>query len=301
MSYKAKIQGQGDVKVKHRKRSILFFLVVFIMFFAAPSRLHAVDYVFFLSGNYAGGMDVKNTNWSQEKDYWYLVINDSGSINAGNASSFGGTQVGAQLFFTPKIGISLSANFYFEKAEFDLDSSYTYYYKTRWEWENSEDMDWSGAGNMKVTPINLNIVFAAPLFSQMSLNISAGGTYFITKVNMNTNIGYGHAEITEYDWGALIFWDWYILEVENNHSKNFFGGNVGLDLEYKVSPRVGLFIGFQYLFAPKQTFDWELVRMPEYESGSEDEPLVGDPKIANISTEVDFSHYTAGIGIKIHI
>jgi hypothetical protein len=288
--------------MKQNKRITLLFLIVSVLFFAAPNILHAVDYVFFLSGNYAGGLDIGDANYSQEKDYDIIIINDSGSIASGRVSSFAGSQIGAQLFFTPNIGISLSANFYFQKAEFDLNSSYTYHYVTSWGWDRSEDAEWTGAGDMKVTPINLNVVFTAPLFSKMNLNITAGGTYFITKLNMNTNIGYGNAEVILFDWGGIVSWDWYILEVENNHSKNFFGGNIGLDLEYKINPKIGLFIGFQYLFAPEQTFDWELVHKSEYESGTEeDSPLIGDPDITSISTEVNFSHYTAGIGIKLHL
>jgi hypothetical protein len=287
--------------MKQNKKITLLFLIVSVLLFIAPNILHAVDYVFFLSGNYAGGLEVGDTNYSQEKDYGFIIINDSGSITSGSVSSFAGSQIGAQLFFTPNIGISLSANFYFKKAEFDLNSSYTYHYVTSWGWEDSESAAWTGAGDMKVTPINLNIVFTYPLFSKMNINITAGGTYFITKLNMNTNIGYGNVEIQEFEYWTLISWDWYILELENNHSKNFFGGNIGLDLEYKVSPRIGLFIGFQYLLAPKQTFDWELVRMSEYESGTEDAPMIGDPNIGTISTEVNYSHYTAGIGIKVHI
>jgi hypothetical protein len=287
--------------MKHRKKIAISFLVAMTMLFIAPNSLFAVDYVFFLSGNYAGGLEVGDTNWSQEKDYGYLIIDDSGSIASGSVSSIAGGQLGAQLFFTPNIGISLSANFYFEKAEFDLDSSYTYSYITSWGWENSIDADWTGAGDMKVTPINLNIVFSYPLFKNMNINITTGSTYYITKLNMNTNIGYGKAVIQNFEGWTLIFWDWYILELENKRSKNFFGGNFGLDLEFKVSPHIGLFIGFQYLLAPKQTFNWDLVRKSEYESGSEDEPMIGDPNITIISTEVNFSHYTAGIGIKVHI
>jgi hypothetical protein len=276
--------------------------MMLILIFSAPDMLHAVDYVFFLSGNYAGGLDVKNTNWTQRKDYGLLVIYDNGFINSSSVSSSGGSQVGAQFFFTPNIGISLSANFYFKKAQFDLESFYTYHYVTRWGWDNSANADWTGAGDMKVTPINLSIVCTFPLFKNMNINFTAGGTYFITKINMNTNIGYGRAKIILYDWGGLIYWDWFILEVESNHKRNFFGGNVGLDFEYKISRRIGLFMGFQYLLAPVQTFDWKLVRQSEYKSGSGDEYVeMDDPKIGIISTDVNFSHYTAGIGIKVHL
>lgn len=117
---------------------------------------------------------------------------------------------------------------------------------------------------------------------------------------MNTNIGYGELIITDYGNGQLIYLDWFKLELENNQSKNFFGGNFGLDFEYKVSPQLGLFIGFQYLFAPKKTFNWALISKSEYESGTEDEPLIGDPNIGTISTKVTFSHSTTGVGIKVH-
>jgi hypothetical protein len=277
------------------KRSFVsLFLVLLVMLFAAPNILHSMDFVFFLSGNYAGGMEVGDSTYSRVKKYYtWTAVDDSGSITSSSVSSFAGGQVGAQLFFTPNIGISLSANFCLKKPEFDLNSSYTY--------RDSENTTWTGTGDMQVTPINLNVVFTAPLFSQMNLNITAGGTYFITKLNMNTNIGYGELFVIDYgDW-QLVYIDWYVLELENNHSKNFFGGNIGLDLEYKLSPQIGLFIGFQYLFAPKQTFDWALVQKSEYESGSGDEPMIGDPDIGTISSEVNFSHYTAGIGIKVHI
>jgi len=223
-----------------KKPFLLFSLVLFILILLTPCNLKGAEFVFFLSGNYAGGLDVGDTNYSMEKDNGYLVINDSGSITSGSVSSFAGSQVGAQLFFTPHIGISLSSNIYFKKAEFDLDSSYTYHWEAIWGWENTENAAWTGTGDMQVTPINLNLVFSYPLFSKMNINITAGGTYFVTKLNMNTNIGYGNAVIQEFEGWTLMSWDWYILELENKQSKNFLGGNFGLDFEYKVSPSLSL-------------------------------------------------------------
>jgi len=285
-----------------KKRFSLSFLIVLLgLFFAAPDSMTATDLVFFISGNYTGGLEVGDTNYYREKDYGPIIIDDSGAITSGSVSSFGGTQAGAQYFFTPNIGISLSANFYFKKAEFGLDSSYTNHYVTVWEWENSEDAAWTSTGDIKITPINLDVVFAYQLFSKMNINITAGATYFISRLNMDTKIGYGHAEVIMFDWGGSVSWDWYILELENNHNKNFFGGNAGVDFEYKVSPQIGLFIGFQYLIAPKQTYDWTLVPKSEYPSGTDDTGYIGSPDIGTISTEVNFSHYTAGIGIKVHL
>jgi len=172
--------------MKQNEKIILLFLMVLVLLFMAPNILNAVDYVFFLSGNYAGGLDVKNTNWSQKKDYGFLIIYDNGSITSGSVSSLAGSQIGAQVFFTPNIGISLSANFYFKKAEFDLDSIYKYHYVTQWGWDNSEDAGWTGAGNMKVTPINLNLVYSYLLFKNMNINIPAGRAFLRNSLRLGT-------------------------------------------------------------------------------------------------------------------
>ena len=85
------------------------------------------------------------------------------------------------------------------------------------------------------------------------------------------------------------------------------GGNAGIDLEYKLTNRIGLFAGFQYFFAEEREYLWEIdvasVPIGEINDIPMDElnnymNALNDLEVFNV---VKYSFYKAFFGIKIYL
>jgi len=280
------------------------------------------DFVLFLSGNYNGGLKIADTSHSRRFDQLAAVtIVDTGRIASNIGSSFGGS-LGIMKFFTRNFGLSVSFH-YMPNTQVDVSTNYKFSWNFNTVDNNSgyeSNTAWTNTGEISAVPINFNIIYAINLGKKTLLNINGGLSMILSKLNLYSNMGYGvgfsqEAEdkywsfdglIYEYSYKTVAVVDWYKLDLKNEQNKTIWGGNIGVDIEQKISNRIGIFIGFQYLYAPKKTYTWQLEPKSHY-SGEFDilyRDIAPDnsnlPAVGNITTEVKFSYFTLVGGLKFH-
>jgi hypothetical protein len=174
------------------------------------------------------------------------------SAQAKNASTLGGSLA---YFFTPNIGLQLSGATF--SPEVTTSGNFTFRYTFAGALEVQENHAWTGGGRLNTIPLSLDIVGKVGL-GPVELYASAGATLFRNSFEADNFVG----------WGASFEFVWYVwvdqyvdafqipVRVEKT-SWTAFGGNLGLGLNVKVIPALGLFLDGRYFFCPVKELSWK--------------------------------------------
>jgi len=174
------------------------------------------------------------------------------SAQAKNAFAMGGS---AAYFFTPNIGLQLSAGYF--NPQVATSGNFTFRYTFAGASEVQEDHTWTGGGTLNTVPLSLDVVGKVGL-GPVELYASAGATLFRNSFEADNFVGWGAS--FEFVWYAPV--DQYVdafqipVRIENT-SWTAFGGNFGLGVNVKVIPALGLFLDGRYYFCPAKEMSWQ--------------------------------------------
>jgi opacity protein-like surface antigen len=133
-------------------------------------------------------------------------------------------------------------------------------YSVTWKWWDRGPYDepntWDMTGNLSVIPISLNAVYKFDL-GMISPYISAGPTFFLAKLKMDTTIGLGNTWLWQDEVGDLwrIF-DYFPIPMFVDESLNGIGFNFGAGLDVALSPSFGLTLDLSYFLKGGSKVAW---------------------------------------------
>lgn len=205
---------------------------------------------------------------------------------------------GLMIFFSPSFGVSASISSFF-KQEFNIESDYTFSW-TWWNGDSYSDREYfTDSGSMSAVPISLNLVAIVKTSGAGSLNLYAGPTLFLTKIDFNTHIGYSGVGLKSDNYYYV---EWFPFEYQIKKSESVLGGNFGADFEFKTRKTASFYIGFQYFFAPAKELDWDLIlRRYDGEFGNF---YISDPSqldnMPDYKSKIKLSTFKLNFGIKLY-
>ena len=265
-----------------------------------------------LQASFASLSKIDDATFSRVPTYSYMnTIRDNGTLTSALKSSTFGGEFGLGYFFSDKLGIGLSAN-YFPSRTIDITSSYVF----TWKFNSSSSLQtdsntWSSSGTMSSMPISLNLLFRLALSAKSFLILQAGPSLFLTNTSMTAKTGYGVAQQSSFIIYPYIYTttyvDWYPLNIANNLKKTIVGFNAGVQFEQKISPSIGLLLSGRYYSAPAQSTNWVLVPDTYYTGhlGNLSRSIASDksnlPEMPTITTTLNFSFLSISAGICVHL
>jgi len=273
-----------------------FFIILIGMLITLPAAAQlAVNIGGFYSGPFAIDDFALNTRFTDGNQI--VSFNETNRAAYDNSSGFG-FNAGIAYFFNYKMGLGINAAFM--KTEIDIMNSFNW----NWEW-------WDGAtgsinakncnntGSITVTPVSINLIYRAVSNDRIKVNLFAGPTLFLAKVDLDGNGGYADGPLL---FEGIYYIDWYDVPLEVSQSESVFGGNGGIELEYMFSESMNLYISANYYFAGSLDLNW-LVKPGQYtgEFGSLVANISNPDLLPGYTVPVKLSTFTIGIGIRVYL
>ncbi|HLP45700.1 MAG TPA: hypothetical protein VK469_07130 [Candidatus Kapabacteria bacterium] len=211
------------------------------------------------------------------------------------ASSFGFVGM-----FSPSVGIMGSIGFVTQQWTAFTDYRFTW----TWRYNNSTGSTTdSMTDNAKISlkPISLDLLAAMNLKGGTILKIYAGPTLFLSNIDFRTRLGYGGMWL----YGNYVYAEWFPFEYFVKEKETLFGGNAGIDLEYKYSAFSSFYIGFQYFWLPAKTYQLQVIAQPYSGQLHGNLFVVGNPyNLANLPDyriKLNLSFYRLFFGIRLYL
>ena len=159
-------------------------------------------------------------------------------------------------YFSGGFGLSLRVDLNFSQ-NLTGESSYSVTWKYWNKGPFTEPDQWDLTGNLSVIPISLNAVYKFDL-GMISPYISAGPTFFLAKLKIDTTIGLADTW-TFVEGGSL--WrtiDYFAIPayVDVDQSLNGIGFNIGAGLDVALSPNFGLTLDMAYFIKGSTEVAW---------------------------------------------
>lgn len=282
---------------KRMKRMILQTVMIGLII-SGTSFLKAEDSEIFITGGMTGKISIADTvyNWTWNTNF--VNASESGVLQ-GEASAKLSPGFGYNYFFTRNMGVRIAASY--GKQDVETYSAYAF----DWNWSNgdkgSADAEWSGMGDVTVIPLQIGLIHRAWLSENVRVNLFGGATIYITKFNLPGAVGFGDS----LDDDQYVYVDWYALNTSIEKNEAVFGAHVGGDLEYRLSQDspLGIIAGFEYNYAAKREYKWEVIPKSRYDGELENLFTTTTPDIhdsAPVAAEINLSHFRAYGGIKIY-
>lgn len=249
------------------------------------------------------GVDTMNYHWTGNTTS-YVDLSDRGSVKAEASSNQNAAlSMGYMKLVSSRVGWLISTTLF--RQEMDFTTDYTFAW-TWWDGRGSTDSKtFSDTGTITSIPVNLDLLVVLRLGTGLSINFYAGPTLYLTSYDLNTRIGYGgvwYKSSTGYYYVEWFPFEYQIKNPEDKQTDALFGANFGTDIEYKVGQKIGFYLGFQYYFAPKKEYRWQLVSKTYY--GEFDYFYVDDPlELDNLpvyKSALNLSTTKVNFGIKFY-
>lgn len=238
-------------------------------------------------------MTILDYNYSANSNQ-YATVTESGSVNAeaeeNNTSNY---SIGLMRMFSRSFGIMATVSLFSYDRQFILFTDY----KLKWRWSDSKKSAsgtgaMSDTGRISFTPISLDLLVALRFGSRLRINLYGGPTLFLTSFDLKARVGYGGV----WKRGKNIYPEWFPFQYEIKQEGSCFGGNAGIDLEYKIGLRYSAYVGLQYFMLPKK-IGMKVIAQP-YEGQFYDFFTIGNPyELANLP---DYRATFIVINYKIH-
>ena len=178
----------------------------------------------------------------------------SGTMTGGYKPLHGGLDLGGDLIYqiTPRFGVGVGMGY----VDASRDSLATLT-------DGELSVEVTEAVSLKAMPIRLGVFFDFPVAAKLSLTADAGGDWYTGLKLRAAN------RLTQSDGSYMDF--------SFTGARNGFAGNIGfqgdLGLEYKLSPKLGLFVEAAGRYARLKTFDDALEAVAW--SGGESDSMTG--------------------------
>ena len=241
-------------------------------------------------------MDFFHFDWSGNSNQ-YAAVTDSGSIKGEPRGKKGyNYSFGVIRMFSRSLGILASVSF----CEQELKMFTDYIFELIW-WDDtsaSATGTMSENGKISLTPISLDFLTSLKLVKGLRMNMYAGPTLFMAKTVSVVRVGYGGIWI----YGNGIYADWFPFQYEIKESGSYFGGNAGIDLEYKASSHYSAYFGIHYFISIPKRLSLRLIRQ-SYPGQIWDFLTVHPDELGNLpnySPKFYISYYKIHGGLKFY-
>jgi hypothetical protein len=155
--------------------------------------------------------------------------------------------------FSPSVGIMASIGFMTQQWTVLTD------YRFSWTWWDHSSASATGSMNdnakISMKPVSLDLLVAMDLKGGTIFKFYAGPTLFLTNIDFRARLGYGGVWIK----GEYIYPEWFPFEYVIQAKEYLFGGNAGIDLEYKYTTFSSLYLGFQYFWLPEKNYSLRVI------------------------------------------
>jgi opacity protein-like surface antigen len=173
-----------------------------------------------------------------------------------NHSAGGPPGLGFSLanFFSGGFGLRLRVDFNFSQ-NLTGDSSYSVNWKFWDRGPDTEPDQWDLTGSLSIIPVSLNAVYKFDL-GKFSPYISAGPTFFLAKLKIDTTIGL--ADTWTFEEGGTLWRtiDYFAIPAYVDQSLNGIGFNFGAGLDVALSPNFGLTLDMAYFIKGNTEVAW---------------------------------------------
>lgn len=280
-------------------KGIKLVLFLVLLGIGTLSHLHGGEVEFFFNGGINTGsnyIDTTNYSWDWSADY--VDVAEDGLIDPHLTTGKLSFSAGLTYYYSPHFGISFSVTH--TKRDINLFADYS----IDWTWFDGENFSrnksWDNTGSVSITPIMMDIIYQVFLFQNTNLNLRFGVGLFLTQLDFDSHVGF--AETLETD--EYYYLDWYDLDVFISQKKTYIGGDIGVDIEHKITDHLGVYVGFQYFYVPTKNIKINVVPFEEYygQEGQLFTTAVPDIHFDQpIIIKMKFSFVRAFLGMKVYL
>lgn len=294
----------GRVSCAVGKITLLLGVLLFLAFPGFGQQRSWPRFEFSISGGYGLAQFDGASTYDYEWDYQYLEFvreTTNLTMKAENAFSL---RAGFTYYFTPAIGLQLGGGFF--SSNVPVEGDFTMQHK--WTIGSStytNNKTWTGDGKMSVIPIYLNLVGKFNV-GFMDICLTGGPALYMNSFESNSYVGFA-------DTLYFIIWpyayqyiDGFQIPIEiAKTSWTAFGGNIGLGLDFKVTPQVAISLEGRYFLVPtkKLAYDWiggtyDGVIYEQFEGWEYSEEDLQDYEDMMTEVEVKPSFFAVTVGVK---
>ncbi|MBN2206362.1 MAG: outer membrane beta-barrel protein [Candidatus Aminicenantes bacterium] len=202
------------------------------------------------------GTSTYSDNWSYSS-LEYVRENTPVGLKGENAFFFKGS---FSYFFTPKFGVQLGGGLFSSNVPVTSDFSFD------WKWKSgstayNRTRSWTSEGKLSTTPLFLNAVGKFRV-KFLDIAVSAGPALYFNSFEADSQVGFG---MTYFRYVYVYPYIYYVQGIEAfaipieipQTSWTSFGANLGLGVDFKVSPTVAIGLEGRYFLVPKKSLRWE--------------------------------------------
>jgi hypothetical protein len=132
----------------------------------------------------------------------------------------------------------------------------------------------------------------------LKFNLYGGPTLVLANIDLSNRIGYGIA----LEHGEWICIQWFPFQYKIKERGSFLGGNIGMELEYKISSSYGAYLGVQYFISLPRSFRLEVVQQ-SYDGQMWDISLSPNDleHLPDYRAKFNISYYRIHAGVKFFL
>ncbi len=302
---------------------LLKCLSVFIGLAMIPATALAQRWTFSLGGAYGGGYKIGGAPYSKTLPGTYVSLSDSGSISATAKNGAGGA-FSVMYSFSKNWGLRLQIA-YMSPAPVDLTSTYA----LSWTFAAADDTgtyritrQMANTGDLSAVSFHLDLVWTIALGKSTFIHLGAGTSTASAKMRLYSDLGSGVSwsglvDDLQWKFAGSSTWnkttksaavvDYYLLKARFEEELTGTGFNVSLELEQKISNKLGIYLGASYsaIGESEETealwnIDPEVSYQGVFGNLNSSSAPPSFPTSA-ITSMVNFSHFVAVVGLKLHL
>ncbi len=264
-------------------------------------RKRQKKFAFFFDSGSVGTFKLSDMNYNRN-------ISTTNQVKGTNQNSLSGTNfkksisldVGFLYMFPKSSSSGIRASLSSIKQNWKYGTNFIF----NWVWSDGRSRSQSGTmsedAKASLTLINIDYVFQKNLVNDLYVNLYAGPTFYLSKVDLYSGIGFG--DVWYHQDNKLYYGEWYPLKYHNNENSGGVGGNIGGGLEYKWPP-FSAFLEFQYYLIPSKTGNWEVINQA-YQGGLDHFAINNLSQLGlnlpDYKFEVNFSAFKIVAGARIY-
>lgn len=210
---------------------------------------------FFLTVGSGTKIKKSTTSYGWQSSSPVVSLDEGGSIN----TSF---DLAAHITGGIEFSLSESLSLILSATYMKPGSTILSHYILNGEWHDGDKFStnlrqWKSdsVNNSSQLPVSLSVAYHTPISPSMSVYLKAGITCMFINADFRSAIGYADAIETN----SQYLVDWFILGVKAKENTVSIGGNVGIELEKRLSLKTAAFVGVEYLFMKKKSIRWEVI------------------------------------------
>jgi hypothetical protein len=284
----------------------------------------AQRWTFSLGGAYIGGFKIGSAPYSATGSGTYVTLSDSGSISASPKKGNAGGSFGVMYSFSKSLGVRVRFA-YLGATPVDLSTAYAF----SWTFATTDNAgtyriarQMANTGDLSAQIFDLDLVFTLAPGKTTFIHLSAGPSAVSAKLRLYSDLGRGISwsglvDDVKWKFAGSSTWnrttksaavvDYYLAKARSEEEKSASGFHFGLELEQKISSRLGIFLAASYCSIGESEETealWTVDPPASFKGvfGNLDSSTPVDWTILlPFKSMVNFSHFAAVAGLKIHL